>query len=121
MQDMTLEQIIAAHNAIMAKDGGDCRVLSEGGLHQLVFRANLVEDPCQRAALVFYSLCAFPAFREGNRRTAGSLAETILADGGFRGRLPCGELRSLARGIDAFLVETEDVEQVLHRYFRTTP
>jgi prophage maintenance system killer protein len=115
MQDITLETIVAAHDEVMAAGGGDRRVLSEGNLHQLVFRANLAEDPWERATIVFYSLCAFPPFREGNRRTAARLAETILAAGGFNGRLPCEDLRSLAQGIDAFTVEIEDVEQVLRR------
>jgi len=69
MQDLTLETIIAIHDGILAKDGGDSRVLSEGNLLQLVFRANLTGDPLKRAALVFYSLCAFPVFRTGNRRS----------------------------------------------------
>jgi hypothetical protein len=121
MQDITLETIIAAHDEVMAADGGDVRVLSEGNLHQLIFRANLAVDPCGRAAVVFYSLCAFPPFREGNRRTAARLAETILAAGGSGGRLPCEDLRSLVQGIDAFTVETEDVEQVLRRCMRPGP
>lgn len=113
MQDLTLETILSVHDGIMAKAGGDRRVLSEGNLYQLVFRANLVRDPVERAALVFYSLCAFPAFREGNRRTARDLAESILSSGAYPVHLPCEALRELVQGIDEFTVEIEDVGQFL--------
>jgi len=118
MQDITLETIYALHDRIMAECGGDGRVLSEANLHQLVFRANLTHDVHERAALVFYSLCAFPAFRGGNRRTARRLAETILASGGHRVDLSCEELGGLVQGIDAFAVETDDVEQFLRVHSR---
>jgi prophage maintenance system killer protein len=121
MQDLSLETIIALHAGIMAECGGDTRVLSEGNLHQLVFRANLMDDPRERAAFVFWSLCAFPAFREGNRRTARRLAETILSSGGDQPDLPCEELRRLVQGIDAFTVEIDDVEQFLRVHSRKTP
>ncbi len=120
MQDLTLETIIALHAGIMAECGGDDRVLSEGNLHQLVFRANLKDDVHERAAFVFYSLCAFPAFRRGNRRTARRLAETILASGGYQVDLSCEELRGLVQGIDAFNVEIDDVERFLRVHVRKT-
>ncbi len=118
MQDLALETILALHAGIMAECGGDDRLLSEGNLHQLVFRANLMDDLHGRAAFVFWSLCAFPAFREGNRRTARRLAETILASGGDQIDLPCEELRRLAQGIETFTVETGDVEQFLRSHSR---
>jgi len=116
MQDLTLETILSIHDAILTKDGGDSRMLSEGNLNQLVFRANLVDDVRKRAAFVFYSLCVFPVFREGNRRTACQLTKVILESGGYHADMPCEGLRGLARGIDAFTVEIEDVEQVLCRH-----
>jgi prophage maintenance system killer protein len=118
MQDLTLKTIIAIHDGILAKDGGDSRVLSEGNLLQLVFRTNLTGDPLKRAALVFYSLCAFPAFLTGNRRTARLLAEAILASDGYQVDIPCEDLRGLVQGIDMFTVEIDDVEQFLRQHAR---
>jgi len=117
MQDITLEMIIGIHDGILTRDVNDCRIVSEGNLHQLVFQANLTEDPVLRAATVFWLLCAYPAFREGNRRTAHRLAETILSSGDVSISLPCNEMRALAQGIDAFTIETEDVECVIRSYW----
>lgn len=113
MQNITVNTIISLHDRILKNDGGDCRIISEGNLHQLVFRANMTGDPISRAATVFWLLCAYPAFREGNRRTAYRLAETLLGTEGCRFDLPCGDVRTLVQGIDAFTVEIEDVEQFL--------
>jgi len=113
MQEITLETITGVHDRILAKAGGDYRIISEGNLHQMVFRANLTEDPVSRAASLFYMLCAFPAFREGNRRTACHLAEMLICTDNIHGKLPCEEVRALIRGIDTFTVEIEDVERFL--------
>jgi len=113
MQEITLETITGLHDRILVKEGEDLRIISEGNLHQLVFQANLAEDPVLRAATAFWLLCAYPAFREGNRRTAFRLTEEILASGGYRAELPCEEMRALAKGIDAFTVEIDDVARVL--------
>jgi prophage maintenance system killer protein len=113
MDDLTVEQIVAIHAGIMTRDGGDARVLSEGNLHQLVFRANLLPDPITRAASALYSLCAYPAFRDGNKRTAQALSERILAEGGFS--LPGDDPRcfALMQGVIDFTVEIEEIEQYL--------
>jgi len=118
MHELTLEMITGIHDRILANDGGDCRIISEGNLHQLVFRANLTEDRLARAATVLWLLCAFPAFREGNRRTAWRLAEMISASEGDQVDASCEEVGVLIRGIDAFTVEIEDVEQFLLRHAR---
>jgi hypothetical protein len=115
MQEITLETIIGLHDTILAKDGGDLRIISEANLHQLVFQVNLKEDPVARAATAFWSLCAYPAFREGNRRTAYRLAEVLRAGGIAQKELPCEEMRALAKGIDSFIVEIDDVVRVLQR------
>lgn len=112
MRDLSLELIVSLHRKVLADTQADLRIVSEGNLHQLVFQANLTDDPFSRAALAFWSLCAYPAFREGNRRTAHRLAEEILLSGGCTVDLPCREIQALIEGIDAFTVETEDVEKV---------
>ena len=112
MRDVSLELITSLHGKVLAGTQADLRIISEGNLHQLVFQANLTDDPFSRAAIAFWSLCAYPAFREGNRRTAYRLAEEILLSGGCTVDLPCSEIRALINGIDAFTVETEDVERV---------
>ncbi|PKG32942.1 MAG: hypothetical protein CW742_05490 [Methanoregula sp.] len=115
MQDVSLELIVNIHRNVLADSQADLRIVSEGNLHQLVFQANLTDNPFSRAALVFWSLCAYPAFREGNRRTAHRLAEKILDSAGCRVDLPCPDVRALVQGIDAFTVEPEDVERAFRR------
>lgn len=113
MLDLSLEYIIALQKKVLSQnEQADLRIISEGNLHQLVFRATMTNDPFSRAALAFWSLCAYPAFREGNRRTAHCLAEEILESADCRVDLPCPDVRALVQGIDAFTVEPEDVEQV---------
>lgn len=113
MQDLSLEYIIALQKKVLSHDEqADLRIISEGNLHQLVFRATMTDDPFSRAAFAFWSLCAYPAFREGNRRTAYRLAEEILVSAGCRVDLSCPDVRALVQGIDTFTVEPEDVEQV---------
>lgn len=110
MQDITVEQIVALHAAIIARDGGDDRIISEPNLHQLVFRANLTADPISRAALALFSLVAYPAFREGNQRAALELAARILDEEGYRiPKEEATEFARLADGIVSFTVEPEDV------------
>jgi prophage maintenance system killer protein len=111
MQDLLVDQIIGLHTAIIARDGGDGRLLSEGNLHQLTFRANRIPDPVRRAAFCFYSLIAYPAFREGNETMARELAVSVLRDGGYNLDPTCnGTLDQLADGITGFTVELEDTE-----------
>lgn len=113
MQKISVEMIVGIHEGILNADGGDQRIISEGNLYQMVFRANQIEDPIDRAALVFWSLCAYPAFREGNRRTAYRTACDLLAAEGYRGDLPCPEMYALTKGIDAFEVDMDDVERTI--------
>jgi len=119
MQDLSVDRIIALHAAIITRDGGDSRIISEANLHQLVFRANLISDPLPRAALALYSLAAYPAFREGNIRAAQELAEEILTDGGYA--LDTGDeepFGRLAEGVVAFTVEPEEIESWLAAHAR---
>jgi prophage maintenance system killer protein len=111
MQDLLIEQIIALHGVIIARDGGDGRLLSEGNLHQMVFRANLMPDTLQRAAFVFFFLIAYPAFREGNKRAARELAARILTEGGYS-ISPAEEmqLKQMIESILSFTTELQDIE-----------
>jgi hypothetical protein len=111
MQDLSVDRIIATHGRIIARDGGDGRLLSEGNLHQLTFRANLIPSEVPRAAFAFYSLIAYPAFREGNEKTAQELAAGILIDGGYSID-PTDEeaLVRLGKDILGFTAELEDAE-----------
>jgi prophage maintenance system killer protein len=111
MEELTIEMVIEIHNRIMVEKRGDCRILSEANLHQLVFRANLVPEIVPRAALVFYALCAYPAFREGNEGTAQAVSELVLASGGYRIPRQNAVFNALAERIAAFTTEPEDVEQ----------
>jgi prophage maintenance system killer protein len=111
MQNLMVEQIITLHKAIIQTDGGDNRLLSEASLHQVVFRANLIHDVIPRAAFVFYSLVAYPAFREGNRRLAREMATNILGSGGYC-ISPADEtkLDQLEEGILSFTSELQESE-----------
>jgi len=113
MDDLTVEQILTLHTGIMAGDGGDARLLSEPGLHQLVFRANLGPHVFRRAALVLFTLCAYPAFRDGNRRTAHVLASHILAGEHLLLAPDDSRLCGLLAGVADYTVEPEDIEQYL--------
>jgi prophage maintenance system killer protein len=113
MEDLTVDQAVAIHTRIMAEEKGDCRVLSEANLHQLVFRANLIHECVPRAAFIFYSLCAYPAFREGNSRTALVVTELVLASGGYRIAGDKSGIKALEEGILAFTTGPEEIEQWL--------
>ncbi len=116
MREITVETIMEMHNSILARDGGDDCIICEGILNEVVFQANLRKDRIQQAATVFWSLCAYPAFREGNKRTAYRLAEAILSSDNSPVSLPCEEMRALVQGITAYTVEIEDVERVLEQH-----
>jgi prophage maintenance system killer protein len=111
MEDLTVEQVVAIHNRIIMQEKGDCRVLSEANLYQLVFRANLIPDCVPRAAFIFYSLCAYPAFREGNTETALAVTEQLLNSWGYRITGEKTGIVALTEGILAFTTEPEEIEQ----------
>lgn len=111
MDDLTVEQVIAFHKQVMKADGGDDRLLSEASLHQMVFSANRIEDVYQRAALVFFSLVAYPAFREGNYRTARLVVEMILNHNGCTLNDGDADMIPLAQGITSFTLEQADIEE----------
>ena len=111
MNDLQPERIIAIHHELVAPAGGDLRIISEANLYQLVFQANLVGDTISRAAFVFYTLIAYPAFREGNRVTAAKLAERILAEDNYSmDPADREEFSRLEAGINAVTAEPEDIE-----------
>jgi prophage maintenance system killer protein len=119
MKDLVVDQIIAVHASVIARDGGDNRLLSEGNLHQLVFRANLISDTIPRAAFVLYSLVAYPAFREGNKRAAQELTIRILAEDGYTmDSADETQICRLGEGILAFTTELQDIEDWLKSHTR---
>ncbi len=118
MNDLTVEQVITFHNQVMQTDGGDDRLLSEANLHQMVFSANRTEDIHHRAALAFFTLVAYPAFREGNSRTARLVADMILNDNGYTLEDSDEGMTSLVQGIALFTVEQADIEEFLRSHAR---
>jgi prophage maintenance system killer protein len=113
MDDLTIDQIIAVHAAIMANDGGDARLLSEPNLHQFVFRANLIDDIWRRAELALFSLSAYPPFRDGNKRTAHALASLILGQERYHLAPDDERVAGLLAGVASYTVEPEDIEHWL--------
>lgn len=118
MNDLTAEQVITFHEQVIKIDGGDDRLLSEASLHQMIFSANGIDDVHQRAALTFFTLVAYPAFREGNSRTAQRVAETILNDNGYMLDEVDDEMTGLAQGITLFTVEQVDIEEWLRSHYK---
>lgn len=118
MEDLTVEQVEEFHNRIVG--AGDTRVISEANLHQMVFRANLIPEVLPRGAFIFYSLCAYPAFRQGNFRTALALTERVLETGGYRITGDTAGLVALAEGIRGFTTEPEEIEHWLCDNIRET-
>ncbi len=113
MEDLTAGFVETIHTRIMEESHGDGRVLSEANLLQAIFNANLIQDCMPRAAFIFYSLCAYPAFREGNSITALKVTEEVLASGGYRITGETAGILSLADGILAFTAEPEEIENWL--------
>lgn len=121
MEDLTVGQVKVIHTRIMAEEKGDSRVLSEADLLQMVFRANLIPGCVPRAAFIFYSLCAYPAFREGNERTAHELTAQILGTGGYSiDPAVQMQLERLSEGILAFTTDLSDIEVWLADHARKT-
>jgi death-on-curing family protein len=113
MDDLTVEQVIAFHRQVIGTYGGDNRLLSEAGLHQMVFSANRIDNVPRRAALALFTLVAYPAFREGNGRTARGVAEMILSSNGYTIEDRDDEMTALVEGIALFTVEQADIEEWL--------
>ena len=113
MEDLTVELVEAIHTRVMTEEKGDCRILSEANLHQMVFHANLIPDCVPRAAFIFYFLCAYPAFREGNSRNALAVTEQVLLSGGYKITGKRAGIMALAAGVDAFAIEPQEIEQWL--------
>ena len=111
-----VEQVIAFHEQVMASDGGDDRLLSEAGLHHMVFSANRMENIFKRTAFTFFSLVAYPVYREGNNRTAQLMAEMILSDNGYTLEADKDEMTALFQGITSFMLEQADIEEWLHSH-----
>ena len=120
MDNLTVEQVITFHRQIMENEGGDDRLLSEAGLHQIVFSANQIGDSYQKAALILFFLIAYPAFRDGNSRTARLVAEKILSASSCVLETGENELTDLVQGITGFTIEQADVEVWLRSHSQKT-
>lgn len=120
MDELTTDEIIAIHSRIIEQRGGDGRMLSEAGLHQIVFNVNLSADAFHKAAYVFFSFCAYPPFREENARTALCIVKNILDREGYRIDPDPTELAKLVRGVESFSLEIEELEGWLHRHAKRT-
>lgn len=110
MRNISVEQIVAIHSRFMAGETGDSRILSLANLHQVVFSANLIPECLPRAAFIFYSLCAYPAFREGNPGTALAVTADVLASGRYQITGERAELMNLAKEIADFSKDIADIE-----------
>jgi prophage maintenance system killer protein len=118
MDDLTPEQVNAFHEQVIKANGGDGRLLSEASLHQMVFSANRIDDVHKRAALAFFILVAYPAFREGNNHTAQRVADMILNDNGYTLDEGEYEMAYLVQGVALFTVEQADIEEWLRSHYK---
>jgi prophage maintenance system killer protein len=121
MDDLAVDDIITIHSRHIAREGGDARVLSEANLHQLVFQVNLSMDVFHKAALVLFSFCAYPTFREGNMQTALCIIKKIFSEERYRVIFEEAEHSGLVKGVESFSLEIEDVEDWLHRHAEKRP
>jgi prophage maintenance system killer protein len=115
MDDLTVDNIITIHSGLIEQQGGDSRILSEANLHQMVFQVNLSADVFHKAAFVFFSFCAYPAFCEKNVETAQRIIGKILDTEGYWIDPENKELPDLVHGVESFSLEIEDLEDWLHR------
>jgi prophage maintenance system killer protein len=120
MDDLTADDIIAIHSRHIAVEGGDARILSEANIHQLVFRVNLSGEVFHQAALILFSFCAYPPFREGNVQTALCIIKKIFSKYRYRVIFNEVELSDLVKGVESFSLEIEDLEDWLHRHAEKT-
>src|SRR5208337_1277055 len=120
MDDLTVDDIIGIHSRLISQGGGDGRVLSEAGLHQVVFHVNLSADVFHKAAFVLFSFSAYPPFREGNVQTAHSLIKKILDAEDYRIDFGDKVLADLVKGVELFSLEIEDLEDWMHRHAQKT-
>jgi prophage maintenance system killer protein len=116
MENLTIEQGMAIHAGIGA--ASDTRLVSEAGLHQMVFQANLLTDPFRRAAFVIFSLVAYPVFREENKQTAFAVADLVLAAKGYRLTAELVRIQAIIDGIETYSMEPEDIEEWISRNVR---
>jgi prophage maintenance system killer protein len=118
MDDLTVEQVEEVHRRISEEEKEDTRIISEANLHQMVFQANLIPEVVPRGAFLLYSLCAYPAFRQGNFRTALALTERVLETEGYRITGDTAGIVALAEGIRGFTTEPEEIEHWLGNNIR---
>ncbi|MGB7788397.1 Fic family protein [Methanoregula sp.] len=120
MDDLTIDDIIGIHSRLIAQVGGDARVLSEAGLHQIVFHVNLSADVFHKAAFVLFSFSAYPPFREGNVQTALCIIKKILDAEDYRIEFGDKELADLVKGVESFSLDIEDLEDQIRKYAQKT-
>lgn len=113
MEELTVDRILSVHDTLLKGTRDDARLLSEPNLHQLAFRVNLEPDTRKKATLILFSLCAYPAFRDGNKRTAAALSAEILRETGYTLDPADPELIRILAGIPDFTTEPEDIEKWL--------
>jgi prophage maintenance system killer protein len=120
MDDLTIDDIIGIHSHLISQVGGDARVLSEAGLHQVVFHVNLSADVFHKAAFVLFSFSAYPPFREGNVQTALCIIKKILDAEDYRIEFGDKELADLVKGVESFSLDIEDLEDQIRKYAQKT-
>jgi len=116
MPAITVEDIIKVHDLVTEGTADDTRLTSEAGLHEIVFLASRIEDPHLQAACIIFSICAYPPFRDGNKRTAIRIADDILSAAGLCRKAGDDEIFDLMRGVAAFTVEQDDIKTWLREH-----
>jgi len=120
MDNLTVDEIIAIHTHLIGGKGGDSRVLSEAGLHQTVFQVNLPGDIFHKAAVVLFTFCAYPPFREGNVQTAIGIIRKIFLSEGYAVDLHNEDIADLVKGVESFFLEIKDLEDWLRIHVQKT-
>jgi death-on-curing protein len=120
---LTVEQVLAVHERVIAEFGGDAGVLDEGLLESAVmmpaarYGGELLHGdlPTMAAAYLFH-ICKSHPFVDGNKRTALAAAEVFLLLNGFWLTATNRELERLTRGVAAGEVTKDEAVAFLQEH-----
>ena len=103
MNFLTAAEIIEAHEAILARFGGEPGVIHVGAVEAAVARHQwgpFDEDTLfERAALLLRGICEDHPFADGNKRTAFAAAEAFMQRNGWRIDAPTAVVVAFMLGV----------------------
>ena len=117
---LTLEEILAIHERVLADHGGLDGVRDVGMVQSAVAQplqgfgdADLYPDLPSKAAALLFSLCMNHPFTDGNKRVAAAGCETFLLLNGYSLSLDNDEFASLVLAVADGSVSREELTNTL--------